>query len=244
MDTHILKEKIDRSRRLLTRLQDEFSQDINGLLQLMEKSNQYLDTLAKVQENLMSKITETQVNLETLTAQHQTLLSTKNKLIEQLNQVSQELKSCNQTLEAKSDEQTQINQLITTIQAEIELLTSTRQQHTQELVTIKQDIINRGAELKIDLQTKEKEKITLEQQIQEAKNKHKAITFLLEESAEDIPEVSILSVIMRLKHVRTDELKELLRHEILPVMINRTLGRMLEKQLIQFNESENRYSMP
>lgn len=98
MDIHILKEKINRRHQLLTRLQDEFVQDLKDLAQLMLQANQYLDTLAKVEENLSSKITETQADLERLTSQHKTSLSMKDTLESQLNQIDQEIDANNHKL--------------------------------------------------------------------------------------------------------------------------------------------------
>ena len=65
----------------------------------------------------------------------------------------------------------------------------------------------------------------------------------LEESAEDIPEVALLAAIMKLKKAKKHEIKELVTGEISPVMITRTLGRMVEKQLISYQASDDSYSL-
>jgi len=60
MDIHILKEKIDRSYRLLSRLRDEFGRILDVQLQIMGESQNYLDALIKVKDSLDSQINEKQ----------------------------------------------------------------------------------------------------------------------------------------------------------------------------------------
>ena len=97
---------------------------------------------------------------------------------------------------------------------------------------LKQNAETKEQELQTKLNQKENEKIILDKDIEDLKTNNGALSYLLEESAENIPEVALLAAIMKLKKAKKDEIKELVTGEISPVMITRTLGRMVEKQLI------------
>jgi len=87
-----------------------------------------------------------------------------------------------------------------------------------------------------ETEKKEQERAVLSKTIQEIQNQNSIISFLLEESAEDIPEVEILAELMRQERITKEQLKQSLDGRISPVIVTRTVGRMIEKNLINFND--------
>ncbi len=75
------------------------------------------------------------------------------------------------------------------------------------------------------------------------KSENAVISFLLEESAEDIYEVDILAGIMNLGQTSKEKLKEALTGLVSPVILTRTLGRLAEKNMIKYDESSDKISM-
>ncbi|MHA1542477.1 MAG: hypothetical protein ACTSQH_05850, partial [Candidatus Hodarchaeales archaeon] len=87
-----------------------------------------------------------------------------------------------------------------------------------------------------EAEKKEREQEELVKTIQEIQNENKIQSFLLEESAEDLPEVEILAELMKQERITTEQLKQSLDGRISPVIVTRTVGRMIEKNLIVFND--------
>ena len=243
MDIHTLQEKINRSHGLLSRLREELGQSLQDQLVSMEKSKEYLETLFKVKDELDLQINEKKANLSSFQNEYNSLMTLKEKLTQELSQAKTKEESIQHELEQLRTEKTQLDNTFSSLSTEKEALHSSVQEEGKVLDELKQSTDTKENELLAKLNQKENEKIILDKEIQDLKINNGALSYLLEESAEDIPEVPILAVIMKLKKVRTDELKDLVTGEVSPVMITRTLGRMVEKQLIRYEASGDTYTL-
>ncbi len=75
------------------------------------------------------------------------------------------------------------------------------------------------------------------------KEEQGVVSFLIEESAENINEVDILMTVMGKGKASKTDLKEFLEGKVTPVIITRTLGRLVDKNILKYSEANEEYSL-
>lgn len=243
MNTDTLREKFLRSEESLNRLGDDIKQLVFSRSQEMISTKEYLETLIKEKEAVDSQITEQEAKIASYQEDISNQANLKAELVNKRSQSSDELQAKKVRLEALQNERREISESLETIKSEIENskteLTQKREKHAI-LTKNNQDL---EIKLKTEIEAKDVEKNELDKEIKKLKSENSVITFLLEESAEEIYEVDILAGIMNLGKTSKEKLKEALTGLISPVILTRTLGRLAEKNMIKYNESNDTISM-
>ena len=242
MDSDTIREKYIRSEEALTRIKDDISQLISSRLQDFKTTKDYLETLIKEKEAVDTQITEQEAKISSM----KELIATNKKLIESTKQ---------KQVDVIQDEQTKETQF-RDIEREQQNVIRTKESLKKEINKIKLDLDNTKiaitdyqqkihtleTQLSQDIETKEQELTILRRDFSQIQANNSILSFLLNESAEDIPEVDILAELMNKGRVSQDQLKQSLEEQISPVIITRTLGRMIEKGLIKYYDNDNTYS--
>ncbi|MHA1976120.1 MAG: hypothetical protein ACW98F_01565 [Candidatus Hodarchaeales archaeon] len=242
MDTDTIREKYIRSEEALSRLKDDISELILARIQDLKSTQEYLETLIKEKEAVNVDITEQEAKKASLKDE---IESNKN-LIQNLKQKQAQVIDEEQNKEMRIRD---INREMKTIEVNTGAI-------KKEIEKIKLDVDNTKiaisdygmkiqnieSKLSQDVEQKEQESVSLVQEIKEIQSKNGILSFLLEESAEDLPEVDILAELMRKGRITMDQLKKSLEGRTSPVIITRTVGRMMEKGLISYHETNETYS--
>jgi chromosome segregation ATPase len=243
MDADTLREKFNRSEEALNRLGDDIQQLIFSRLQELRESKDYLETLIKEKEAVDIQITEQDAKIAANQEKINNQANLKEELIKRQASSIEESQRKKIELEEKKIEKNNVTDQLETITTEIERAKSEilqKREGKAKMIKTNQDL---ELELKSNLDAKESENKNLEEEIKTIESDNAVISFLLEESAEDIPEVDILAAVMKLERTNKDQLKEELEGVISPVLITRTLGRMAEKNLIIYDENRDLISI-
>ncbi|MFX0051010.1 MAG: hypothetical protein ACFE8U_06905 [Candidatus Hermodarchaeota archaeon] len=243
MDTDTLREKFIRSEEALDRLGDDIKQLIFSRAQELRESKDYLDTLIKEKEAVDAQITEQEAKIATNQEDINNKANLKEELIKRQNNEVEEAQRKEIELEEKYNEKKTLNEKLETTTKEIEKIKTEISQRRESIAHFVKS--NQDLELKFqtELNTKHTEITNLEEEIKGLEAENAVISYLLEESAEDIPEVDILAAIMKLGRSNKEQLKQELEGIISPVLITRTLGRMAEKKLIVYDELRDLISL-
>jgi chromosome segregation ATPase len=243
MDTDTIREKFIRSGEALDRLGDDIKQLIFSRAQELRESKDYLETLIKEKEAVDSQLTEQEAKI----AAHQEEINNKANLKEEL--IKRQINHAKEAQEKEirfdelESEKNKVTEDLGAISAEISELKTTISQKRENIA----GMIKKNQELELNLNTvlntKEIEIKELNDKIETIKSENAVISYILEESAEDIPEVDILAAVMKLGKTNKNQLKKELEDTISPVLITRTLGRMIEKNLINYDESRDVISL-
>ncbi len=149
----------------------------------------------------------------------------------------------NKNLETATDElkkpQFELENLISKLDSLNEKIT-TKESEKTELDQITLDNERRENELKT---TFSKEKLEeLDNKLSQLKSNNFFVSFLMEYSDEEIPEVEIITTIMQKGSCKLDDLKKKL--DIPPIMAVRTIKQLAVKGIINLDETNNTISMP
>ncbi|MHA1228030.1 MAG: hypothetical protein ACTSPV_14890 [Candidatus Hodarchaeales archaeon] len=240
MDTDTIREKFIRSAEALDRLGNDIQQLIFSRAQELRESREYLETLIKEREAVDTQITEQEAKI----AANQEEIDSKSNLKEELtnkrNASQEELQSKKNQLDEIRAQLKQLKEKIARIKEENEKLTKKISSKRDRIASLTQENTELEKKLTIELEEKKEKIAPIKSEIENTKSENGLISYLLEESAEDIPEVDILSTVMEKGRLSRDELKEALKDRISPVIVTRTLGRMAEKGLLDYDESADR----
>ncbi|MHA1972163.1 MAG: hypothetical protein ACTSW1_04155 [Candidatus Hodarchaeales archaeon] len=243
MDTDTIREKFIRSAEALDRLGNDIQQLIFSRAQEFRESREYIETLIKEKEAVDAQITEQEAKI----AANQEEINSKSNLKEELtnkkNASQEELQRKKNQLDEVRAQLKQLKDNITKIKEENEKLTKKVSSKRDRIASLTQENIELEKKLTVELEEKQERISSLKKEIDSMKSDNGLISYLLEESAEDIPEVDILSAVMEKGRLSKDELKESLKDRISPVIVTRTLGRMAEKGLLDYDESADRITM-
>ena len=239
MDTDTLREKFIRSEEALSRLGDDTKQLVFTRVQDLKESRDYLETLIKEKEAVNSQITEQEAKISSLQEEISSQANLKEELIRKQANTAEELQMKNSRSEEIQTDKNNITEAIQTINNEINNLKSEITQKRERIASLTKENQDIEIKLKTEIETKEAENAELRKELETLKADNAVISFLLEESAEDIPEVGILAAVMKLERTSKEELKKTLEGLISPVIITRTLGRMAEKNLLNYDESND-----
>jgi chromosome segregation ATPase len=243
MNTDTLREKFIRSEEALSRLGDDTKQLVFTRVQDLRGTRDYLETLIKEKEAVDTQITEQEAKISSLQDEINNQANLKEELVRKQAETAQELQAKNVRFE---ELQIEINETSETLQSttnEIEKLKTEISQKRDKIATLTKTNQELELKLKSEIETKEAENRELRTNLETLKSENAVISFLLEESAEDLPEVDILAAVMNLGTTTKEQLKQTLEGQISPVIITRTLGRMAEKNLLNFNESNETISI-
>ena len=236
METDAIKEKYIRSEEALSRLRDDISQLIFARIQDLQGTKEYLDTLVKEKEAVdaqlveqMAKIASFKDNIETSKT---SIINQKQRNTEHIKEIQQkdvDLRELEREQESVILTTEAVEKKIQKIRLEIDNRKIAISDYQKKIQTLEQQLLE-------EAEKKEQERGELVKTIQEIQNENKIQSFLLEESAEDLPEVEILAELMKQERITTEQLKQSLDGRISPVIVTRTVGRMIEKNLIVFND--------
>ncbi|MHA1968540.1 MAG: hypothetical protein ACW964_12130 [Candidatus Hodarchaeales archaeon] len=243
MNTDTLREKFLRSEEALTRLGEDTKQLVFSRSQEMLSSKDYLETLIKEKEAVDSQITEQEAKIASNQEEISNQANLKADLVNKRSQFSDELKAKKVRLEALKNERREVSESLGSTKSETEKLKNELVQKREKLANLTKTNQELEIKLKTEIDAKSNEKIELKKEITQLKSENAVISFLLEESAEDIYEVDILAVIMNLGQTSKDKIKDALSGIVSPVILTRTLGRLAEKNMINYNESNDTISM-
>ena len=236
METDAIKEKYIRSEEALSRLREDISQLIFARIQDLQGTKEYLDTLVKEKEAVdaqlveqMAKIASFKDNIETSKT---SIINQKQRNTEHIKEIQQkdvDLRELEREQESVILTTEAVEKKIQKIRLEIDNRKIAISDYRKKIQTLEQQLLE-------EAEKKEQERGELVKTIQEIQNENKIQSFLLEESAEDLPEVEILAELMKQERITTEQLKQSLDGRISPVIVTRTVGRMIEKNLIVFND--------
>jgi chromosome segregation ATPase len=236
METDTIKEKYIRSEEALSRLRDDISQLINARIQDLQGTKEYLDTLVKEKEAVDAQLVEQKAkiasfkdNIEISKTSITTEKQSNAEHIEDIQQKDVDLRELEREQESVILTTEAIEKKIQKIRLEIDNRKIGISDYQKKIQTLEQQLVE-------EAEKKEQERGELIKTIQEIQNENKIQSFLLEESAEDLPEVEILAELMKQERVTTEQLKQSLDGRISPVIVTRTVGRMIEKNLIVLND--------
>jgi chromosome segregation ATPase len=246
MDTDTLREKFIRSEEALSRLGDDVKQLVFSRAQELRESKDYLEALIKEKEAVDTQLTEQEAKIAANQEEISNKANLKEELVRRQSNFAEEAQQKEIGLEETHNEKKVLSEKLETTKKEIEKIKneiSMRREKIAYFVKTNQDL-----ELKFqtELDTKDVENKKLEEVIKELEAENAVITYLLEESAEDIPEVDILAAVMKLGRTNKEQLKQELEGIISPVLITlitRTIGRMTEKNLLIIDESRDIVSL-
>lgn len=239
MDTDTLREKFIRSEEALSRLADDTKQLVFTRVQDLRGSKNYLETLIKEKEAVDTQITEQEAKISSLQDEINNQANLKEELVRKQANYVEELQTKKNRLDELQIETNETTETLQTVNNEIDNLKSEISQKREKIATLTKTNQELEIKLKTDIDAKEAEKTELRKELEALKANNAVISFLLEESAEDIPEVDILAAVMKLGRTTKDQLKQTLEGQISPVLITRTLGRMAEKNLLNYDESND-----
>ncbi|MFX1504483.1 MAG: hypothetical protein ACFFDC_00045 [Promethearchaeota archaeon] len=239
MDTDTLREKFIRSEEALNRLGDDTKQLVFTRIQELKETKDYLETLIKEKEAVDTQITEQEAKISSLQEEINSKANLKEELVRKQINTSEELQAKRNRSDEIQVEIKDITGALQTINDEINNLKTEITQKRERIAALIKENQDLEIKLKTEIEEKEAENLELKKELDALKAENAVISFLLEESAEDIPEVDILAAVMKLGKTSKDELKKSLEGKISPVIITRTLGRMAEKDLLHYNESND-----
>jgi len=236
METDAIKEKYIRSEEALSRLRDDISQLISTRIQDLKSTKDYLETLIKEKEAVDTQLVEQKAKIASF---KDNTATTKNSITNRKQRNSENI-----------EERQKKEVLLRDLEREHESIILTTDAVQKNIQEIKLDVDNRKIaisdyqrkiheleqQLTEETERKEQERAVLAKSIQEIQNQNNIQSFLLEESAEDIPEVEILAELMKQERLTKKKKKKSLDGRISPVIVTRTIGRMIEKNLIEFND--------
>jgi len=243
METDAIKEKYLRSEEALTRLQNDFSQLIFTRIQDLQGTKEYLETLVKEKEAVDAQLVEQKAKIASF---KDNILTSKNSITSGKQRNSENIVALQEKEALFRDlERDQDSVILSTeaVQREIQKIKLDMENRKIGISDYQKKIHSLEQQLTEETEKKEQERAVLSKTIQEIQNQNSIQSFLLEESAEDIPEVEILAELMRQERITKEQLKQSLDGRISPVIVTRTVGRMIEKDLINFNDRNDMLSI-
>ncbi len=243
MDTDTLQEKFNRSEEALRKLKEDIAELISDRIKELQKSKDYLITLIKEKEAVNIQNTEQEAKIVTL---EENIETKKNSI----RNIQQEQTETIQETKEKENSQIDDNKKLQLLIQEIDEMKTEMKNLENELERIKRSteeyrektpLLENQFSEEIDTQSREVEALSLD--LKKTKKENGVLSFLLEESAEDLPEVEILADLMKNGRSTQDQLKKSLESKISPVLITRTIGRMVENGFLNHHSADESYSV-
>jgi len=241
------------SSKEILALIEQFEGAFDTYQQSLQKNNEeIIQHLSLTWKNMQSEQTEIEKLEDTIHKQNSEITELKikseeldKKIIEKKakrDELTTKITELNKDLETATDElkqpQFELENLISKIDSLNEKIT-TKESGKTKLDQIKLDNEQRENELKT---TFSKEKLEeLDNKLSQLKSDNFFVSFLMEYSDEEIPEVEIVATIMQKGSCKLDDLKKKL--DVPPIMAVRTIKQLAVKGIINLDETNNTVSM-
>lgn len=241
-----------RSKEILA-LIEQFEGAFDTYQQSLQKNNEeIIQHLSLTWKNMQSEQKEIEKLEDTIHKQNSEITELKikseeldKKIIEKKakrDELTTKITELNKDLEIATDElkqpQFELENLVSKIDSLNEKIT-TKESEKTKLDQIKLDNEQRENELKT---TFSKEKLEeLDNKLSQLKSDNFFVSFLMEYSDEEIPEVEIVATIMQKGSCKLDDLKKKL--DVPPIMAVRTIKQLAVKGIINLDETNNIVSM-
>ena len=241
-----------RSKEILA-LIEQFEGAFDTYQQSLQKNNEeIIQHLSLTWKNMQSEQKEIEKLEDTIHKQNSEITELKikseeldKKIIEKKakrDELTTKITELNKDLETATDElkqpQFELENLVSKIDSLNEKIT-TKESEKTKLDQIKLDNEQRENELKT---TFSKEKLEeLDNKLSQLKSDNFFVSFLMEYSDEEIPEVEIVATIMQKGSCKLDDLKKKL--DVPPIMAVRTIKQLAVKGIINLDETNNTVSM-
>ncbi len=225
----------DTYQQSLKKNNEEIIQHLSLTWKNMQSEQKEIEKLEDTIHKQNSEITELKIKSEELDK----------KIIEKKakrDELTTKITELNKDLETATDElkqpQFELENLVSKIDSLNEKIT-TKESEKTKLDQIKLDNEQRENELKT---TFSKEKLEeLDNKLSQLKSDNFFVSFLMEYSDEEIPEVEIVATIMQKGSCKLDDLKKKL--DVSPIMAVRTIKQLAVKGIINLDETNNTVSM-
>lgn len=225
----------DTYQQSLKKNNEEIIQHLSLTWKNMQSEQKEIEKLEDTIHKQNSEITELKIKSEELDK----------KIIEKKakrDELTTKITELNKDLETATDElkqpQFELENLVSKIGSLNEKIT-TKESEKTKLDQIKLDNEQRENELKT---TFSKEKLEeLDNKLSQLKSDNFFVSFLMEYSDEEIPEVEIVATIMQKGSCKLDDLKKKL--DVPPIMAVRTIKQLAVKGIINLDETNNTVSM-
>lgn len=225
----------DTYQQSLQKNNEEIIQHLSLTWKNMQSEQKEIEKLEDTIHKQNSEITELKIKSEELDK----------KIIEKKakrDELTTKITELNKDLETATDElkqpQFELENLVSKIDSLNEKIT-TKESEKTKLDQIKLDNEQRENELKT---TFSKEKLEeLDNKLSQLKSDNFFVSFLMEYSDEEIPEVEIVATIMQKGSCKLDDLKKKL--DVPPIMAVRTIKQLAVKGIINLDETNNTVSM-
>lgn len=225
----------DTYQQSLQKNNEEIIQHLSLTWKNMQSEQKEIEKLEDTIHKQNSEITELKIKSEELDK----------KIIEKKakrDELTTKITELNKDLETATDElkqpQFELENLVSKIDSLNEKIT-TKESEKTKLDQIKLDNEQRENELK---NTFSKEKLEeLDNKLNQLKSDNFFVSFLMEYSDEEIPEVEIVATIMQEGSCKLDDLKKKL--DVPPIMAVRTIKQLAVKGIINLDETNNTVSM-
>ncbi len=241
------------SSKEILALIEQFEGAFDTYQQSLQKNNEeIIQHLSLTWKNMQSEQTEIEKLEDTIHKQNSEITELKikskeldKKIIEKKakrDELTIKITELNKDLETATDElkqpQFELENLVSKIDSLNEKIT-TKESEKIKLDQIKLDNEQRENELKT---TFSKEKLEeLDNKLSQLKSDNFFVSFLMEYSDEEIPEVEIVATIMQKGSCKLDDLKK--RLDVPPIMAVRTIKQLAVKGIINLDETNNTVSM-
>lgn len=241
------------SSKEILALIEQFEGAFDTYQQSLQKNNEeIIQHLSLTWKNMQSEQTEIEKLEDTIHKQNSEITELKikseeldKKIIEKKakrDELTIKITELNKDLETATDElkqpQFELENLVSKIDSLNEKIT-TKESEKIKLDQIKLDNEQRENELKT---TFSKEKLEeLDNKLSQLKSDNFFVSFLMEYSDEEIPEVEIVATIMQKGSCKLDDLKKKL--DVPPIMAVRTIKQLAVKGIINLDETNNTVSM-
>ena len=207
MDTDTLREKFIRSEEALNRLGDDTKQLVFTRVQDLRGSRDYLETLIKEKEAVDTQTTEQEAKISYLQDDINNKANLKEELVRKRGNIEEEAQGKKAQFEVLEREKTELEGKFQATNTEVDKFNSEISQKRARIADLTKANQDLELKLKTEIDEKEAENTELKKEIDALKADNAVISFLLEESAEDIPEVDILAAVINLGN-RTSSLSQ------------------------------------
>lgn len=225
----------DTYQQSLQKNNEEIIQHLSLTWKNMQSEQKEIEKLEDTIHKQNSEITELKIKSEELDKK---IIEKKAKRDELTTKITELNKDLETTTDELKQPQFELENLVSKIDSLNEKIT-TKESEKTKLDQIKLDNEQRENELKT---TFSKEKLEeLDNKLSQLKSDNFFVSFLMEYSDEEIPEVEIVATIMQKGSCNLDDLKKKL--DVPPIMAVRTIKQLAVKGIINLDETNNTVSM-
>lgn len=225
----------DTYQQSLQKNNEEIIQHLSLTWKNMQSEQKEIEKLEDTIHKQNSEITELKIKSEELDKK---IIEKKAKRDELTTKITELNKDLETTTDELKQPQFELENLVSKIDSLNEKIT-TKESEKTKLDQIKLDNEQRENELKT---TFSKEKLEeLDNKLSQLKSDNFFVSFLMEYSDEEIPEVEIVATIMQKGSCKLDDLKKKL--DVPPIMAVRTIKQLAVKGIINLDETNNTVSM-